>query len=85
MDIIGRASLNYHMYFDKYGLKEPGGAFTTTPASYGFGQPDKNIWAIMSENPRVMEEFSIGMNIMEKFLPVLGMYDFSRVAEYAKN
>lgn len=85
MDIMGRASLNYHMYFDKYGLKEPGGAFTTTPASYGFGQPDKNIWAIMSENPRVMEEFSIGMNIMEKFLPVLGMYDFSWVAEYAKN
>ncbi|KAF2097998.1 O-methyltransferase [Rhizodiscina lignyota] len=84
-DVMNVGSSRWPDYFGKYGLKEAGESFTTSPFSFAYGQPDKNVWAIMSENKRRMEEFSIGMNLSEKFLPCLGMYDFSGIAEYAKN
>ena len=67
-------------YFEKYGRKEPT-TQTHNPFSYGFGDPEATCWEIMNRDPERMKAFMQSMSMMEKILPITGMYDFAWTKE----
>ncbi|KAF4922818.1 Methyltransferase fsa4 [Colletotrichum viniferum] len=65
-------------YFIEYGRREPVTRLHT-PHAYSHGQPDRDIWEIQKENPQRMKRFMAAMDLLQKFIPLVGMYDFSWV------
>ncbi|KAK2745075.1 o-methyltransferase [Colletotrichum kahawae] len=65
-------------YFIEYGRCEPVTRLHT-PHAYALGHPDKDIWEIQKENPERMKRFMAAMDVLQKFIPLVGMYDFSWV------
>ncbi|KAF4414313.1 Methyltransferase fsa4 [Colletotrichum fructicola] len=43
------------------------------------GQPDRDIWEIQKENPQRMKRFMAAMDVLQRFIPLVGMYDFNWV------
>ncbi|KAF9871862.1 O-methyltransferase [Colletotrichum karsti] len=65
-------------YFSEYGRREPVDRLHT-PHAYAVGQPDKEIWEIQKQNPERMKRFIKAMEVSQKFIPMIGIYDFSWV------
>jgi hypothetical protein len=70
-------------YFEKYGRKEPKDE-THTPHTFAYGMPESTVWEVINQDPQRVIDFAQSMNTLEQFLPITGMYDFSWIAEKAK-
>ncbi|KAJ0164647.1 Demethylsterigmatocystin 6-O-methyltransferase, partial [Colletotrichum tanaceti] len=65
-------------YFAKYGRREPA-TRTHTPYSFARGRPEKEIWELHQENPEQVKKFMKGMEMVQQFVPLGGIYDFGWV------
>ncbi|KAF6827993.1 O-methyltransferase [Colletotrichum musicola] len=65
-------------YFLQYGRVEPATRLNT-PHAFAAGQPEKEIWEIHAQNPKRMKQFMMGMEMVQSYIPVVGIYDFSWV------
>ncbi|OHF03869.1 O-methyltransferase [Colletotrichum orchidophilum] len=65
-------------YFEQYGRREPA-TRRHTPYAFAHGQPEKEVWEIHQENPEQVKRFMKGMEMVQQFIPLAGIYDFSWV------
>ncbi|OHW97709.1 o-methyltransferase [Colletotrichum incanum] len=67
-------------YFAQYGRREPA-TRTHTPYAFAHGKPEKEVWELHKENPEQVKRFMKGMEMVQQFIPLEGIYDFSWVKE----
>lgn len=66
-----------------HGLVEPASA-SEMPLGLAWGHPDKTYYQILEAMPETAEAFNRTMAVgLDGMMPILGMYDFSWVGEYA--
>lgn len=71
-------ALKLPQYFSQYGRVEPATRLNT-PHAFSAGQPEKEIWEIHAQNPERMKRFMKAMEMVQSFVPVVGIYDFTWV------
>lgn len=71
-------------YFEKFGLKEPREG-NYVPITFAWGCEEKNFWEMMNDHPKRLKAFNLSMATLDEVLPVTGMYDYSWIADHAKN
>lgn len=77
------SSVSWTTYFDKYGMQEPQQS-NRSPFGLGFGYPDKTLYEIFDLLPERATAFNATMALGLGEMPILGVYDFSWIGEYAK-
>ncbi|KZL78466.1 O-methyltransferase [Colletotrichum tofieldiae] len=65
-------------YFAQYGRREPA-TRTHTPYAFTYGKPEKEVWELHEENPEQVKRFMKSMEMVQQFIPLEGIYDFSWV------
>lgn len=82
-DCFMYSSVSWTTYFDKYGMQEPQQS-NRSPFGLGFGYPDKTLYEIFDLLPERATAFNATMALGLGEMPILGVYDFSWIGEYAK-
>ncbi|GKT46256.1 methyltransferase fsa4 [Colletotrichum spaethianum] len=71
-------TLKFPEYFAQYGRREPA-TRTHTPYAFAYGKPEKEVWELHEEHPEKVKRFMKGMELVQQFIPLEGIYDFSWV------
>ncbi|EFQ25848.1 O-methyltransferase [Colletotrichum graminicola M1.001] len=67
-------------YFALYGRREPATRIHT-PYAFARGKPESEVWEIQRENPEQVKGTMKRMEMLQQFIPLEGIYDFSWVRE----
>jgi len=73
---------NWPTYFEQNGFQEPRFG-NRTPLGLAYGHPDDYIYKVLNTIPKKSASFNRAMGAMVDQMPVLGMYDFGWIGEYA--
>lgn len=76
-------AVNWSAFFDKHGMQEPQKS-NRSPFGLGFGYPDKTLYEIFDLLPERATAFNATMALGLGEMPILGVYDFNWIGEYAK-
>ncbi|GKT67067.1 O-methyltransferase [Colletotrichum tofieldiae] len=75
---VSLITLKLPEYFAQYGRREPA-TRTHTPYAFTYGKPEKEVWELHEENPEQVKRFMKSMEMVQQFIPLEGIYDFSWV------
>ncbi|KAK2002733.1 O-methyltransferase [Colletotrichum falcatum] len=65
-------------YFAIYGRREPA-TRVHTPYAFARGKPESEVWELQEEDPEQVKRTMKSMEMVQKFIPLEGIYDFTWV------
>ena len=82
-DCFMLSAVKWPQYFEEHGMQEPQRS-NRSPFGLGSGYPDKSLYDVFDLMPERAMAFNATMAFGLGEMPMLGMYDFSWIGEYAK-